>query len=343
MEEENFAFETQSFLSVSDLSERFEDSSNLIFPTLEYQDYCGRGIRHVEFESEPINENKETETNSHYEPFQTESPLLNFNYPETKTEMEEDARSSSSFESNTVDHDILSSRSDPPLAQCLSELVVAAVQSKSPISQASWSELGLSGQTLVLAWLILERFKDAKEFLQAVEAGVDLRTFANQVLDRRVEKRTDLYKRTFYKSFIQHLVAKYTEYRHTKSFKIKPFTEVVAKKFFSSSNEREEQELCTIFQNTKHFSVPNLKRLFKASAEFKGEFDRYIKHNLPQETEKEVKEFSKRLISQLSTNQPDIVRAVLSIVEKRSLVPWTYFDVSVAQSIYAAMTEKSTR
>jgi hypothetical protein len=228
----------------------------------------------------------------------------------------------------------------------LIDLLAQAVQAKE-ISAACWSQLGPRGQAVTVAWLLMEINKDKKKTqLESLDSGADLHYFTNGLLKDRTPKRTDLYKRTFYKSFIQYLLGKYTKYKHTKSYKIKPFMDSIAGRFFSSSNKHEEEELGKIFQNTKHFSIPNLKKLFSASAEFRGEFDLYMQSVLKEDTEKEVKEFCKRLLSQQSRVQTEVFSVIpvaQSIVVQRTLIPWTAFDVEAAQEIYQEMTEKASR
>ena len=333
------SFESETFIHVGDLSEAeqsvagFSFYINMPYSSLPNNDHG------LEIISEAIQDKGPRDTDSDCKtlPSQPPSPLLDFDY---KDEARRKSSMSSVFGDGDPEEQVdLFERLPEPDRPLLIDLVVAAVQSKS-ISEAMWSSLGPRGQALTIAWLTIEICKDNQKLLQLGDSSASLLNFANELLRQRTPKRTDLYKRTFYKSFIQHLLGKYTQYKHTKAYKIKPYTEAVAAKFFSSSDEQEQQELRSIFENTKHFSVPNLKRLFRASVEFKGEFDRYIRVELQQETEKGVREFAQRLDFHLSNDQLEVIQAALSIVDKRTLVPWTSFDVSAAQDIYSSMTEK---
>lgn len=337
-----FEFESDSLRSTNDQSEAHEPLAGDAFLNHMSCNSLEKPAVGLEFatETDPVTLNSDTDTDGLFLASQPLSPLLDFNYD---FEARRKSSISSTFEEG--DSQSLASLFEPPAEParpCLSEQVAAAVQSKR-ISEACWSSLGPRGQAMTIAWLCIEISKGQEKLLKLQHSDADLLQFANELLDQRTQKRTDLYKRTFYKSFIQHLLGKYTLYKHTKAYKIKAYTEVVAAKFFSSCDEHEQKELRSIFENTKHFSVPNLKRLFSASAEFQAEFDRYMRVDLQQETEATVQEFSQRLSLQLSYEQVDVTRAALSVVEKRTLAPWTAFDVSAAQVIYFSMTQKSSK
>ena len=349
-EEPCYKFESDDFSFVQDATEDLE-----LFPELSSESHMVNLLfpqerDQIEFQCEldPVREKGMTEESCQFPPTQPQSPLLDFNH------RDEDQSSQSSADylqletqSQIDPFEGLNSPSDPRQ----SDLVAEAVQSKS-VSEASWHLLGPWAQAVVIAWLHIEIKGDLKDEAQKQELYSELKKraettgllrFVNELLAKRSQKRPDLYKRTFYKSFIQHLVGKYTTYKHTKSYKIKDYTSFVAAMFFNSSDEKQDLNLRSIFENTKHFSVPSFKQLSKASAQFRGEFDQYMSVVLQQEIQKEIKEFCKRLFPQQSTEQPDVIRFALSVVEKRTLVPWTSFDVEAAQEIYLQMTQKADK
>ena len=222
------------------------------------------------------------------------------------------------------------------------ELVSKYIHQES-ITSEEWGRLDTRGKGLIIAWLNLESSQKSNPELKKVEE-TDLE-LANRLLQKRRPKRSDQYKRTFYKSFIQYLLGKNTGYKNDKNHQISPYLEKMAKQYFP-----ENKQLRELLTKSQHLSLNKLKALLTNSGELRAEFKKYMSAQLPLEIKAKVQVFSTIIYSGLSSLQSssqnvpgDVLNTiVVKVVSERSLVPWTLFDVKEAQKIFAQMIGKFT-